>query len=190
MQPPADFNYAINRLFAHMDQAYDQTARATRFACCGCEQNCCQTRFHHHTLLEYEYLQSGVGQLSAQQQALVRRRAREAVEQTRKLERRNEPAGVMCPLNMDGICGLYAWRPMICRLHGVPHLVRLPDGSIKKGRGCDDFYAQCKKGPLHELDRTPLYLEMADLERRLRRHRGVKRKTKMTIAEMLVNEIH
>ncbi len=190
MKLPAHLNQDIEQLFEHMDQAYDQTASPSGFVCHGCEQNCCLTRFYHHTLLEYLYLRSGLAQLPPVQQAKIRNQADDAVQQMQQLERRGDPVRVMCPLNVDGRCLLYDRRPMICRLHGIPHTLRRPDGRSQTGPGCDDFYAQSQTSSGHTLDRTPLYVEMANLERQLRRHLGFRQRIKMTIAEMIVNEIY
>lgn len=83
---------------------------------------------------------------------------------------------------------LYEQRPMICRLHGIPHTLRRPDGRIQTGRGCDDFYRQCGRGVAAPLDRTPLYIAMADLERRLREKLNYRQKIKMTVAEIIVDD--
>lgn len=190
MKLPDHLHQAIAQLFRRMDQAYDQAAQSAGFVCNGCEDNCCLTRFYHHTLLEYLYLHAGLAQLPGTQQEQIRRQARSAVDQMAQVDQRGEPVRVMCPLNVDGRCSLYAWRPMICRLHGIPHLLRRPDGSGLSGPGCDDFDAQCNAPVAVELDRTPLYVEMARLEQQVRRHMGFERKIRMTIAEMIVNEIH
>ena len=105
------------------------------------------------------------------------------------LERRGDLIRVMCPLNERGRCALYDHRPMICRLHGIPHGLRRPDGRLLTGPGCDDYYAQCGNSDPAHLDRTPLYTVMADLECRIRAQLGFSRKIKLTVAEMIINEI-
>jgi hypothetical protein len=47
-------------LFDEMDQAYTVVAGQYGFQCNGCADNCCLTRFYHHTLLEYLYLVEGL----------------------------------------------------------------------------------------------------------------------------------
>lgn len=83
---------------------------------------------------------------------------------------------------------LYEQRPMICRLHGIPHVLHRPDGRTRTGPGCDDFYRQCGRGAAALLDRTPLYMAMADLERRLREKLNYRQKIKMTVAEIIVDD--
>ena len=93
----------------------------------------------------------------------------------------------MCPLNFDGRCILYAYRPMICRLHGIPHEFTRPDQRTLYGPGCEAFtkkYAQ--KGHI-KFDRTPFYLAMAELEKDFKLKAGLTRKLKMTIAQMIIS---
>jgi hypothetical protein len=104
------------------------------------------------------------------------------------LEQDGRPVRVMCPLNEQGRCAIYAHRPMICRLHGIPNTLRRPDGRILTGPGCDDFYLQCGASGGEPLDRTPLYTAMADLERRLRDRLGFKSKIKLTVARMILKD--
>jgi Fe-S-cluster containining protein len=144
------------------------------------------SRFYHHTLLEYLYLKSGLAQLTPRALAKVTAKSESALKQMAAMEQGDEPVRVMCPLNEDGRCILYAHRPMICRLHGVSHALRRPDGKIQAGPGCDDFYAQCGQTTGSHLDRTPLYTAMAKLERQLRTELGFNEKIKMTIAEIIL----
>ncbi len=44
-----------------MDLKYKEAADYYGFDCTGCEDNCCFTRFFHHTLLEYLYIMEGYG---------------------------------------------------------------------------------------------------------------------------------
>ncbi len=190
MNLPPHLQRKIKRLFARMDQTYGKAAKRAGFVCRGCKHNCCLTRFYHHTILEYLYLRAGLAQLPSEVQTQIRRRAEDAVQQMQQPEPHDDTLGIMCPLNVDGRCSLYAWRPMICRLHGIPHQLRRPDGRILTGPGCDDFYHQCGASCDHALDRSPLYMEMAQLEHELRQHLQFRLKIKLTIAEMIVNEIH
>lgn len=176
----------IKALFASMDQAYETAAARYGFHCEGCEENCCQTRFHHHTVTEYLYLMEGVRQLTKADQGVAVRRANQVVEETRRAENAGQPVRLMCPLNENELCLVYPWRPMICRLHGLPHELCGPGGRIVKGVGCGQFDSQTKGKPYYQFDRTPIYKEMALLEREIRQEAGVTKKIKMTIAEMLV----
>ena len=181
------------RLFESMERAYDGAAARLGFQCYGCEDNCCRSLFFHHTLVELIWLKSGLAELSVQDQARIRERA----EQIRDLqigagvERFQSGLRPFCPLNSDGRCLLYSYRPMICRLHGIPYVLRNPSGQVRTGQGCGDFYRQTatEVDENASLDRTPLYMAMADLEKRLRMQAGYNAKIKLTIAEMILEEL-
>jgi Fe-S-cluster containining protein len=188
MKIPDDFEMEVVRLLAQMDAAYNRAAQNAGFVCTGCEDNCCRTRFFHHTLTELLYLQSGMGDLSPLQQRRIRGRAQAAVRQMEALEIDSRPVRVMCPLNEQGRCTLYAYRPMICRLHGIPNIVHRPDGHCLNGPGCDAYDKQCASAGAEPLDRTPLYSALADLERRLRSRLGISGKIKLTVAQMILKD--
>ncbi|MEJ2158660.1 MAG: hypothetical protein P8X96_25315 [Desulfobacteraceae bacterium] len=185
---PEEFEMEIARLFAHMDAAYDSAAKKAGFLCNGCKDNCCRTRFYHHTLVELLYFQSGLAAVPLLQQQRIRDRARDAARRMEALEDDRRPVRVMCPLNEQERCMLYAHRPMICRLHGIPNVLRRPDGRSLTGPGCDDYYLQCGPTGGDPLDRTPLYTAMADLERRLRARLGITSKIKLTVAQMILKD--
>jgi len=187
IQIPARLKDRVEQLFERMDNAYDRAAEQSGFVCNGCENNCCMTRFDHHTLLEFLYLREGLARLPSGLRETLRQRALAVMEQAADLQRRRKAVRVMCPLNEDGRCILYAHRPMICRLHGIPHALRRPDGTVQTGPGCDDYYAQCGASTRNRLDRTPLYVAMAQLEQLLRTELRFDRKIKMTVAEMIVD---
>ena len=188
MKIPGPFRQSVIYLFEQMDRAYDAAARNSGFVCNGCRDNCCLTRFYHHTLVEYLYIKSGLEEIGPQALADVKIRAMAALEQTAKMEQDQKPGRVMCPLNTAGRCMLYAHRPMICRLHGISHALRRPDGRLQTGPGCDDFYAQCGASKEAQLDRTPFYVAMAKLERQLRQALGFYQKIKMTIAQIIIDD--
>lgn len=175
----------LTRLFSRMDQAYEQAAAAHGFVCEGCEDNCCKTRFYHHTLIEFLYLHQGLVLLPANQRERIIRRAGDAVQVMDASDGCGRPVSVMCPLNEAQRCRLYAYRPMICRLHGIPHQLRRPDGQRLAGPGCGEFDRRCGRSNSIFLDRTPLYAALADLEKRLRRQCRFEGKIRLTIAQML-----
>lgn len=188
MRIPDEFDTEAARLFAQMDAAYGNAAKNAGFVCNGCKDNCCRTRFYHHTLMELLYLKSGLAALPPLPQQRIMDRADAAARQMETLEHQGRPVRVMCPLNEQDRCILYAHRPMICRLHGIPNAMRRPDGRILTGPGCDDYYLQCGPAGGDPLDRTPLYTAMADLERRLRDRLGFTGKIKLTVAQMILKD--
>ncbi len=184
----APFRDRLQALYARMDRAYQAAARCYGFDCQGCDESCCRTRFDHHTLLEYLYLREGLARLAPEVQAAVRRRAAEVCCETAALERQGLPIRVMCPLNQDGRCRLYAFRPMICRLHGIPHELRPPGRPVSYGPGCPLFSKRHARQAYVAFDRSPLYARMARLEQEIRRSLGFGARLKMTVAEMLADE--
>jgi Fe-S-cluster containining protein len=190
MHIPAPIMIELEQLLTRMDQAYRQTAGAAGFECRGCLQNCCRTLFFHHTLTELLYLKAGLAGLSAEVHNRILERAAGAVDRMRGTEQAQQPSIVtMCPLNEQDRCMLYAHRPMICRLHGLPHRLQRPDGKILSGPGCDDFYRQCGSASSAALDRTPHYTAMAGLEKALRQKWDFGARIKMTVARMVVVEL-
>jgi len=168
-----------------MDDAYQKAADYFGFNCTGCEDNCCFTRFYHHTLLEYFFILEGYNRLGHEKQAEVKRRALKICQKTDLADEKEEPIRLMCPLNVDGFCLTYDFRPLICRLHGIPHEFHKSGRAVMYGRGCDAFYKHCPKKEPFKFDRTPFYLKMAQLEKELRQAVDMTQKIKMTIAQMI-----
>ena len=180
------FAEKLKTIYSAMDLAYAEVADGCGFLCAGCEDNCCRTRFYHHTYLEWLYLLRGWKKLEARQQAAIHSRAEDVCRQMAAAEPERGIPRRMCPLNSDGLCELYEFRPMICRLHGIPHTLHRPDGRKVIGPGCDDFHRQCASRSDTALDRTPHYRALADLEQQTRRALGLTDKIKLTVADMIV----
>jgi len=172
-------------LFNRMETAYAAVADAYGFACSGCEDNCCLTRFYHHTLVEYLYLYQGYSKLPGDERTRLQQAADRVNREMTRADDRGEPARSMCPLNLEGRCTLYGYRPMICRLHGIPNEMRRPGGSPVRGPGCGDFDRQCGHHPYIPFDRTPLYVEMARCEQALREQVDYREKIRLTVAQMV-----
>lgn len=176
----------LEKLNAEMDRKYKEAADHYGFHCAGCDDNCCRSRFHHHTFLEYLYIHKGLLTLPAVEHARSREKAREYCGTS---EEPGNGKRSMCPLNVDERCIVYAYRPMICRLHGISHELHMPGRGVLHGPGCDEFIEQTGKIRYYRFDRTPFYSGMARLEAELKRAMGVNRKIKMSIAEMLVSDV-
>jgi Fe-S-cluster containining protein len=179
----------LETLLSEMDRAYAAVADQYGFVCRGCLDNCCLTRFFHHTLGEYLYLVEGMRSLTADDRQMVRKQARAVNAKMAEADRRGKPLRMMCPLNRDDRCMLYPFRPMICRLHGIPHELHRPGGGIVKNPGCDNFLEQCRASGTSDyipFDRTPFYRQMAMLEKELRLETGYRGKIKLSIAQMLL----
>lgn len=170
----------LRSLFGEMDRAWDQAAGAAGFACEGCADNCCRTRFYHHTWGEFLLLREAFRALPASEKAAAQRRAEAVVRAQRADER------AMCPLNRGGRCQVYDGRPMICRLHGIPSAFRRPDGNAVQSPGCGDYHRKISESKAVPMDRTRHYQELARLEGELKSALGQRERIRMTVAEMVL----
>ena len=177
----------LEKIYANMDEMYNQAAEYYGFTCTGCLDNCCLTRFYHHTLLEYLYIKKGFGNLDADIRSDGKTKALEVLKLTAEADKNQQTARIMCPLNLDGLCLIYHFRPMICRMHGISHELNMPGRGIRRSPGCDEFTKLCASKKYYKFDRTPFYKKMAGLEKDLKETAGITEKIKMTIAEMISN---
>jgi len=182
---PAPFFTRLQRLYDAMDRGYARAADYYGFSCEGCRDNCCRTRFHHHTYLEYLFILQGVASLAGEARRQVHSRAVQTCRNFDRADAQGLPVREMCPLNVDGRCILYPYRPMICRLHGIPHQLRRPDQQTILGPGCSTFKQRCGDKPYLPFDRTPFYLDMARLENEFKQAAALTGRIKMTIARMI-----
>jgi len=176
----------LRRIFAEMDRQYDKAAAHYGFQCKGCEDSCCLTRFHHHTFLEFLFIREGLNKLEPSERHAIRIQAAAVSRQTAQAQKKGTAVRSMCPLNEAGRCRLYPYRPMICRLHGIPHELQKPGRPVSHGPGCGAFGEQCFGKPYLKFDRTPFYIEMAGLENEFKQAIGLTGRIKLTIAEMIV----
>jgi hypothetical protein len=194
--PPLDitrdypgFLERLRSIYDAMDDAYNRVADRYGFTCDGCADNCCRTRFYNHTYLEYYYLMAGMEHLPQDRRREIVREAVSVCEQVAADEACGRTPRRMCPLNAEGRCGLHGHRLMICRLHGVPHEIRFPDGSVSRGPGCPVFTDRFAGRDYIPFDRTPFYRELSSLEKEFRQATGLDRKMKMTIAQMIAHRL-
>jgi len=182
---PSPWLDKLTVVFKAMDAGYEQAAGQYGFVCRGCEENCCRSRFYHHTLLEYMAIYTGYSCLAAEERQQAVARASAYCRQQAEADAKGVAARAWCPLNAEGRCMVYELRPMICRLHGIPHELHLPGGKTIQGPGCDDCMAHHATEKHITLDRTSFYREMSVLEKAFRAALGTNGKFKMTIAEMI-----
>ena len=182
-----DFLGRLEEIFSAMDAEYSRAIDHYQFHCDGCTDNCCLTRFHHHTYLEYCYLVSGFERLSPARKDEVLEKARAVCRETAAADEKGMRVRLMCPLNEDSLCTLYPYRPMICRMHGIPHELKKPGYETIKVPGCHTFDERCADKPYYRYDRTPFYMKMAGLEKEFKEVLGVNGKIKMTVAEMILS---
>jgi Fe-S-cluster containining protein len=177
----------LQDIFDAMDREYARAAVQYQFQCDGCQDNCCLTRFYHHTYLEYFYLRGVFEKLELRQKNAIIARAEAVCRKTAQADKKALPVRLMCPLNDDGRCRLYPFRPMICRMHGIPHELQKPGQKIIHGPGCHTFEERCAGKDYVKFDRTPFYVAMAKLENEFKQAAGLKGKIKMTVAEMITS---
>ena len=173
-------------IYEAMDQKYKEAADYYGFYCQGCHDNCCLTRFYHYTLLEYLYILKGYSALAYDRQVEIKNRALEICRKNDEADKKDMAVRLMCPLNFNGLCILYDYRPMICRLHGIPHELQRDGQNVIHSPGCDAFTERNREKSYFRFDRTPFYIKMAELENKLKLAAGINQKLKMTVAEMLI----
>ena len=167
----------IALLFADMDEKYLHVSDKYGFHCQGCEDNCCRSTFYHHTVLECLYLLQGFERLGED--------LRETVLKQAQIVSLEPSAGLFCPLCPEGLCLLYNYRPMICRLHGIAHEVHRPDRTVNYGPGCATFEDVTRGKAYIVFDRTEFYWALSSLEKEARAALGVSKKIKMTVSQIL-----
>lgn len=179
----------LEELYRRIDSSYSQAAGQVGFSCQECDgEKCCTVDLTLHTFVETAYLRHGIEKLDLQRRSDVTQRS--AVVLAAKVY---DPAGpayrdAPCVLNLDGLCSVYDHRPMICRLAGIPHVFRRPDGSILEAGGCPRYEAEILPAYPHlRIDRTPFYRDMAEIEIKAVRSAG-RRAPSRTIAEIIGNE--
>lgn len=176
LQDAQPYMERLAALYAHMDRSYEQTARCYGFVCTGCKDNCCQALFFHHTIVECLYLVDGFRRLPLADR-------RDILEKASAMS--GESLRGTCPLNRDGRCSLYPFRPMICRLHGIPHEIRFPGRPASLHPGCAAFECGLKGPAARRLDRTPHYTALAKLEKDARASLGCRCRIHLTVAQIL-----
>ncbi len=177
----------IRLAYSAMDDMYRKVSDNYGFNCRGCKDNCCMTRFYHHTYLEYFFLIKGFKSLEGSVQEAAIEKAADICGKIKDSDSKGEPIRIMCPLNFSGLCILYDYRPMICRLHGIPHELRRPGQEPILGPGCEAFTDQCGRVDYISFDRTLFYMDISKTEHNLRKELGLTEKFKKTIAQMLVS---
>jgi hypothetical protein len=177
----------VASLYHDMETAYNQAAGALNFSCSECPDNCCDSYFLHYTYTEWTYLWQGLKGLAAPELQHITAKAVEYVSMSEAVMAKGERPILMCPLNTDGLCALYPYRLMICRLHGIPATFTRPDGKKIEFPGCFRCQEQVPgHSAVQPLDRTQFFRRLVGLELELLGHgRTVLPRVKLTIAQMI-----
>lgn len=179
----------LHDLYRQMDDAYRKIAEEVGFSCDDCDGvKCCTVDVPLHTFVEMFYLRRGFNTLETSRQLEVLGRCREIIEAKEDNPQGETYKSAVCALNFDGRCGLYEYRPMICRLAGIPYSMSRPDGKSVDSRGCSKYMNEIlARHPNLRLDRTDFYRDMARIEIEVVRALG-RRTARRTIAETLGRE--
>lgn len=176
----------LSEIYRAIDRAYSEALRHYNFSCDGCPDNCCVTKFHHHTLVEELYLAEGFKKLDEAELGVIILRAQNVAETHNSSP---EDIRIMCPLNENGLCVLYEFRPMICRIHGVPYEL-FRNFKMEYGDGCYRFIMEKENvSKDFRINRTNFYLEIAQIEREVREKLNFTGRHKKTTAEMVLSII-
>ena len=184
-----NFFSRLKELYNEMSDTYNRLVNLYGLDCKGCKDNCCQTRFHNHTYVEYFYLMEGIAALPEDRNKELMDRAFGVCNQIDEADARGETPRIMCPLNEKGLCVLYEYRPMVCRLHGVPYDMALPGRPSTRGDGCSIFQDDFQDKAYIAFDRTPLYRSLSLLERDLRMETGRSDRVNLTVAQMMTFDL-
>jgi Fe-S-cluster containining protein len=181
-----EFFEMMKALYDRMQEDYNSVAGHYGFNCEGCTDNCCSQRFHHRTYAEYHYLFKGLEEMSVsdpERVDTVFMRTRVHIDAYNRELVLGELLPLVCPLLFNNKCSLYEYRPMMCRMHGLPHRFTKPDGEEALGDGCHWFEANHQAE--RRVDRTAHYNELAKIEMDLRVKQGLMKRFKKTTAQML-----
>lgn len=176
----------LTELYRLMDSAYCEVGNEVGFSCEGCDGvKCCTVDLILHTAVEMLYLRRGFNALDMSRQLEVLGRCRGIIKAKEDDVLGAEYRNAVCALNFEGVCILYEYRPMICRLAGIPHIIMRPDGTMTESGGCIRYHEAIEPDqPNLKIDRTDFYRQMAGIEIEVVRAVG-KRTASRTIAEAL-----
>ncbi|SLM28835.1 conserved hypothetical protein [Desulfamplus magnetovallimortis] len=176
----------LRQIYDDMDTEWQNKAAQYGFKCNGCKENCCESEFYHHTFIEKAYLIKGFKTMPLPSRIKTQKRAGKVLKKRDAAAKKGESSKVMCPLNIEEKCMIYPFRPMICRLHGIPHELYTPLKEKIESPGCDAG-APFFEGKYYQFDRTPYYKKIAALEKDFLdfHFNGKAKRIKQTIAHMI-----
>ncbi len=175
----------IEEIYRAIDTTYQSAQSHYGFDCTGCGTNCCATKFYHYTHAEGIYLRRGFDGL---QEGLKHEVINRAIEYETFYLNDNEHRPFFCPLNRNNLCILYQWRPLICRLHGLPYELTDINNNPTFHGGCLRFMSQDRTSlPTYmTLNRTIFYREFAKVEAEIRDILGLQPPPPSTVAAIIL----
>ncbi len=169
----------VEALAAEVDTAFAaiQERHGARMQCrAGCSA-CCRARLSI-TKVEEELVRRGLA-------GLTKSRRAELVARTKQAGRE------MCPaLDDDGRCGIYSFRPLICRSYGVPlrHRSAVPMVQPPVVDVCDLNFTETSLKMLPDedtLDQTAMNEELESIDREYCKENGLPERGRVPIASIL-----
>ncbi len=178
----------LEELYQRIDSVYATRSADVGFSCEGCDgETCCTVDLILHTYIEKLYLRRGFELLDESERRDILARCSTVLAAKSRDPEGDEYRSSICALNRNGACRLYPYRPMICRLAGIPHHIRRPDGRVLESGGCRRFETEIEPNhPDVRIDRTDFYQEMARIEIEAVRALGG-RCVSQTVAETLAD---
>jgi len=176
----------LTELYRLIDSAYHEVAEEIGFSCEGCDGViCCTVDLTLHTFVEMLYLRRGFNTLDTSRQLEILGRCLSMIKSKEDDPCSDAYRNAVCVLNFEGLCSLYDYRPMICRLAGIRHFIDRPDGTTMESCGCSRYEREMVRlHPDLRIDRTAFYRSMAEIEIEVVRILG-KRTMPRTVAETL-----
>lgn len=182
-----EFLEELSSVYSDLDRAYQDVADFYGLTCEGCQDNCCQSPFFINTLVEHLYLMEGLHSLTEAKKTEIFQRANAYQAGYSRTSKAETEFKMFCPLNMNQRCILYEYRPVMCRVYGVPGVLESPKGGTVEFSGCKRFESLGRE-VTKRLQRTGYYRRVAEIEAALRRKLVYYQKYKKTIAQAIIDE--
>jgi len=179
---------SLEKLYEDVEDEFSKIGKNYDFNCSGCVTNCCTTLFYHYTFVEEYMLQFGLSKIKSDIQSSIIENSKRYIFKKDNFSGKGK-FKMMCPANKDGLCMIYRYRPMICRIHGVPSKLTFPNGRVDFYKGCEVMASKFFEFPFF-LDRTRFFQNLSLIEQKFRKEFGkpLGYKFKKTIAQMILSK--
>lgn len=183
-----DLSPRLKELYKEIDATYNDVSFQVGFSCEGCDgTKCCTVDLIVHTFAEMLYMRRGLCALNQDIRSQIIERSQRIAELKRRDSIGDPYRNSVCSANFEGRCALYEYRPMICRLAGIPHFIDRPDDTRILGTGCTRYESRVlENNPNVKIDRTSFYRQMAEIEIEMIKTMR-KRTPSLSIAEILAS---